>query len=70
MLQRSSRRVEEMKKRANYAVIFKSGGSTMTLFDNLFSHQANHRVKALRQMWGDWQGCFLITQKHSNPSKR
>ena len=70
MLPKDPRRVEEMKKRANFAVIFKSGGSTMTLFENLFSHEANHRVKILRQMWGDWRGCFLITQKHSNLSKK
>lgn len=41
-------------------IIFKSGGSTMTLFKDIDYVNAQAKVKTLKRLYSDWRGEFII----------
>lgn len=41
-------------------IIFKSNGSTTTLFKDIDYVNASIRVKALKRLYSDWRGQFII----------
>lgn len=48
---------EKLKK-----IYFKSHGCSMLLFDNITAINARGRINALKAMYNDWKGSFIITQ--------
>lgn len=55
-------KLQKYKKEAVWKVLFKKSGCTMPLFVKLTYHTALHRKKILSQLFGDWQGEFIITK--------
>jgi len=50
------------KSKFCYKVFFKHDGCSILLFDKLLAHQAIQRANALRQMYHDWHGRFIVTK--------
>ena len=53
-----ARRIGENKELRK--IIFKSKGATMTLFKDIPYYNATIRVEALKRLYSDWRGEFVI----------
>lgn len=45
-----------------WKIYFKSHGASMLLFDKLTCTNAVIRAKALKRLYSDWKGTFIITK--------